>query len=88
MQGNYATPTTAQTVSVTFNAAQGAGDLNVVVVGWNDTTARITNVTDSKGNAYALAVGPTQRSGVVSQAIYYAANIAAAQNTNVTIHFM
>jgi hypothetical protein len=25
-------------VTVTYTAAQGAGDLNVVIVGWNDTT--------------------------------------------------
>ncbi len=42
VQGNYATPQTDQTtVTVTFTAAQAAGDLNVVVVGWNDTTATV-----------------------------------------------
>ncbi len=38
----------------------------------------ITSVTDTKGNAYALAVGPTLLSGSLSQSIYYAKNIAAA----------
>ena len=79
VQGNYATPQTPQTtVNVTFNGAQVAGDLNVVVVGWNDSTATVSSVTDSKGNAYTLAVGPTVVSGVLSQSIYYAKNIAAA----------
>src|SRR5260370_20902498 len=36
VQGNYATPQTAQTkVTVTYKASQTAGDLNVVIVGWN-----------------------------------------------------
>src|SRR6516164_4691786 len=90
VQGNYATPQTPQTrVSVTFTAAQTAGDLNVVVVGWNDSTAAVNSVTDSKGNSYALAVGPTVVSGTLSQSIYYAKNIAAAAaGTNtVTVTF-
>src|SRR6266699_2026123 len=79
VQGNYATPQTAQTtVNVTFTAAQAAGDLNVVVVGWNDTTATVSSVTDKSGNAYTLAVGPTAFTGIVSQSIYYAKNIQSA----------
>jgi hypothetical protein len=35
-------------------------------------------VTDTKGNTYTLAVGPTLQSGALSQSIYYAKNIAAA----------
>ena len=74
---------------VTFASAQTAGNLNVVVVGWNDTIATVSSVTDSKGNVYTLAVGPTVLSGKLSQAIYYAKNIqAAAANTNtVTVQF-
>ncbi len=79
VQGNYATPQTSQTsVPVKFNVAQSAGDLNVVAVGWNDSTATVSAVTDTTGNAYTLAVGPTIISGVASQSIYYAKNIAAA----------
>src|SRR5262249_52631908 len=79
VQGNYATPQAAQsTVSVTFTAAQVAGDLNVVTVGWNDSTAIVNTVTDAKGNIYTRAVGPTIVSGTLSQSIYYAKNIAAA----------
>ena len=79
VQGNYATPQTSQTsVPVKFNAAQTLGDLNVVVVGWNDTTAAVSSVVDSSGNTYALAVGPTSISGTLSQSIYYAKKIAAA----------
>jgi Putative Ig domain len=79
VQVNYATPQTPQTkVTVAYLQAQTAGNLNVVVVGWSDVTAKINSVTDSKGNAYALAVGPTIQSGTATQAIYYAKNIAAA----------
>jgi hypothetical protein len=84
-----ATPQTPQsTVTATYPAAQTAGNLNVVIVGWNDSTAIVTSVTDTKGNAYSLAVGPTSNSGHV-QSIYYAPNIAGAvANGNaVTITF-
>jgi hypothetical protein len=79
IQGNYSTPQTAQsTVTVPFNSAQSAGDLNVVVVGWNDATTSVSSVTDSSGNTYTLAVGPTTSSAPLSQSIYYAKNIASA----------
>ena len=79
IQGNYATPqSTLTSVPVTFTGAQTAGDLNVVIVGWAGTNAQITSVTDTKGNTYQLAVGPTLLSGVAAQSIYYAKNIAAA----------
>src|SRR5260370_1078201 len=72
MQSNSATPQTPQTsVTITYTAAQTAGDLNVVVVGWNDTTAKVSSVVDSKGNTYALAAAPVAQTGVASQAIYY-----------------
>jgi len=90
VQGNYATPQAAQaSVAVRYNAAQRQGDLNVVVVGWNNSTATVSSVTDSSGNVYARAVGPTVISGVASQSIYYAASIAgAAANANtVTVAF-
>lgn len=79
VQANYATPQSAQTtVSVRFTAAQLGGDLNVIVVGWNDSVATVQSVTDSTGNSYSLAVGPTVQPGYASQSIYYAKNIAAA----------
>ena len=79
VQQSHAVPQKPRaTVTVTFTAAQGTGDLNVVVVGWNDTTARVGSVTDAMGNAYQLAIGPTQIAGALSQSIYYAKNIAAS----------
>jgi fibronectin type 3 domain-containing protein len=90
VQVNSATPQTPQsTVTVTYANAQASGDLNVVVVGWGDTTATVSSVTDSKGNAYQLAVGPTKYTGVATQSIYYAANIggAAAGANTVSVKF-
>src|SRR6266850_2154329 len=90
VQSNYATPQTPQTtVNVTFTAAQAAGNLNVVVVGWNDSTATVNTVTDRSGNVYVRAVGPTVLSGALSQSIYYAKNIlsAAAGANIVTVTF-
>jgi hypothetical protein len=73
------------TVPVTFAKAQAAGNLNVVVVGWNDTNASVTSVTDSKGNVYTRAVRSDHVAGTLSQSIYYAKNIvAAAAGTNVS----
>src|SRR5229473_3316103 len=90
VQGNYADPQTPQTtVNVTFTAAQAAGDLNVVVVGWNDATATVSTVGDNSGNIYTRAVGPTVLSPSLSQSIYYAQNIkaAAAGANTVTVTF-
>ena len=90
VQGGSVTPQSPQSaVSVTYTSAQAAGDLNVVVVGWNDTTATVSSVTDAKGNVYTLAVGPTQFSGQLTQSIYYARGIVAAgASTNiVTVRF-
>ena len=63
-------------------------------MGWNDSTATVTSVTDTKGNVYTLAVGPTVQPGPaggggLSQAIYYAKNItgAAASGNAVTAQF-
>jgi hypothetical protein len=90
VQVNSATPQSVLTpVKVAYSGAQTAGDLNVVVVGWNDSTAQISSVTDSKNNTYFLAVGPTIQSGTATQAIYYAMNIAAATagSNTVTVTF-
>jgi hypothetical protein len=90
VQKNYAVPSTPQSaVSANFIQAQNAGDVNVVVIGWNDTTASVTSVTDTMANTYAVAAGPTVQSGIQSQLIYYAKNISASQaNFNaVTVHF-
>ena len=90
VQMNFAVPQTPQTsVAVTYTKAQKVNDLNVVVVGWNDSTAQISSVADAAGNTYSLAVGPTVQTGTATQAIYYAENIvsAAANANTVTVTF-
>ena len=61
-QTNNAVPQTPQTtVNVTFTAAQSAGGLNVVAVGWYDTTSQVLSVTDNRGNNYQRAQVPPPR---------------------------
>ncbi|MGH9545877.1 MAG: galactose oxidase-like domain-containing protein, partial [Terriglobales bacterium] len=82
-------PSTVQSsnssVAVSFPSAQVAGDLNVVAVGWGDTSSAVSSVSDSRGNVYTRAVGPATTTGL-SQSLYYAKNIAAGSNT-VTVTF-
>ena len=92
VQTNSVTPApSATSMSVPFTAAQSAGNLNIVVVGWNDITHSVVSVTDSKSNIYVPAVGPTLNSagGGLGQTIYYAKNIpaAAAGANTVTVTF-
>ena len=82
-------PPPGTTVIVRYAGAQTPGHLNVVVVGWRDATAVVQSVTDSNGNVYQLAVGPTISPAVGTQAVYYAAGILAGPpgGTVVTVTF-
>ena len=89
VQINSATPQTNQsTVTLPYTKTQGAGDLNVVAIGFNNATSTITSVTDSAGNVYQVAA-PLKAGSGMSQAIYYAKNIkASAAGANaVTVQF-
>jgi len=85
VQVQSSTPTSATSVAVPYSYAQAAGDLNVVVVGWNDTVSTISSVTDSAGNVYHPAAAMLRGTGL-SQAIYYATKIVGGANT-VTVTF-
>jgi hypothetical protein len=86
VQQNYATPQTPQSqVSTAYVSTQTAGNANLLAIGWNDTTATLTNVSDSAGNSYQVAVD-TFRGNGMSQAIYYATGINGGNNT-VTVKF-
>jgi hypothetical protein len=89
VQAAYGDPHTATSIPVRYSGAQTGGNLNVVVVGWNDTIAQVSSVKDSAGNAYQLAVGPTKlaAAGGLNQSIYYAKNIAASGANTVTVTF-
>jgi IPT/TIG domain-containing protein len=81
-----ATPqTTTAAVTAAFSKSEAAGNLNVVVVGWDDTTTTVQSVVDSRGNLYRLAIGPTSGTGR-RQSIYYAPGIAGGATT-VTVTF-
>ena len=72
-------------VAVSYLIPQTAGNLNVVVVGWGDTTSSISSITDTQGNTYTPAVGPTSTTGL-QQSIYYAKNTIGGSN-KVTVTF-
>ena len=85
MQVNSATSKSASSLAAAYPSAQTAGNLNIVVVGWNDTTSAVSTITDSRGNTYVRAIGPTAGTAL-TQSIYYAKNIVAGSNT-VTVTF-
>lgn len=86
VQVNAATPQSpASSVSVAYTNQQIAGDLNIVVVGWNDSISQVSAVTDSHGNTYSLAIGPTTGTAL-RQSIYYTKNAITGSNT-VTVKF-
>jgi hypothetical protein len=50
VQGAYQVPLSPQTtVAVSYPAAQTAGNLSVVIVGWNDSVNSVSSVTNSRG---------------------------------------
>ena len=86
VQVNAATPQTASaSVPIVYPVPQTAGNLNIVVVGWNDTTSTVSSVKDAHLNNYVEA-GTTVTGTGLSQAIFYAKNIAGGSNT-VTVAF-
>jgi glucose/arabinose dehydrogenase/PKD repeat protein len=89
VQVNASTPQSPQSsVITTYNQAQSSGNLNVVVVGWNEAVGNVVSVSDSAGHVYQPAVA-THRGTGLSQAIYYAKNIAGsgAGANRVTVTF-
>lgn len=89
VQQSYATPQTPQSlVSATYPGAQTAGNTNILAIGWNDMTANVVSVVDSAGNVYQPALATYRGSGM-SQAVYFASNVAAssAGANEVTVTF-
>src|SRR5271165_5081413 len=76
-------------VPVPMPNPQGAGDLNVVIIGWNDVFSQVASVSDTEGNTYLPALLPTTDGVSLSQVIYYAKNIKGDTTTNnqVTVTF-
>jgi hypothetical protein len=74
----------SSSANVTFTQPQTAGNLNIAVVAWGDTGRTVASLTDTAGNSYALAIGPTIND-CVAQSIYFAPNIAGATTNTVTV---
>jgi hypothetical protein len=47
VQGTSANSSSSGSLSKAYASAQAAGDLNVVIVSWNDGTSTVSSVTDS-----------------------------------------
>ena len=58
-----------------------------MIVGTNDSTSKITSVTDTAGNVYTGAIGPTlvTVNGEESQSIYYAKNVIVPKTGTNTV---
>jgi chitodextrinase len=85
-QANSSAPqTTTSSVTATFLGAQTAGDTNVVAIGWRTPSANVQSVTDTRGNVYVLAVGPTVLQGLGAHALYYSSGISAAASGGNTV---
>jgi YD repeat-containing protein len=78
VQANYNQHECLNCVALAYPLAQTVGNLNVVIVSWGDSTSTVTGVTDTAGNTYSLAVGPTVLAGNLSQSIYYSRNLFAS----------
>jgi hypothetical protein len=90
VQGAFSNPQgSVASATATFAGAQSSGNLNIVVIGWNDTTATVRSVSDGKGNLYMLAAGPLLLNGTATQSIYYAPSIVGggAGATTVRVSF-
>jgi len=57
VQSGLANPQSSVSTVQVGLGAQTAGNLNVVVIGWNNNTVNVTSISDSKGNFYAVAPG-------------------------------
>jgi hypothetical protein len=86
VQGNTHEFTSTSTLALAYQNSQIAGDLNVVIVGWHGSANSISSVSDSKGNVYSLAIGPTRGTNL-SQSIYYAKNIKGGASNRVTVKY-
>jgi hypothetical protein len=67
-----------------------SGNLIAVWIWYNSSTQKVSSMTDTAGNTYALAVGPTTGTGGMAgwrQELWYAKNVIGGTNLNVTATF-
>jgi hypothetical protein len=70
---NYTT--SGRILPITFTGTSTSGNLIVVSTDWANQALGITSITDSKGNAYLVAAGPTTVGATAKGVTYYARNI-------------
>ncbi|MHB8417261.1 MAG: hypothetical protein ACYDCL_04235 [Myxococcales bacterium] len=78
--GNAGYPPAAPSLTLTLPSASGAGNLIVVSVGWGGSVGSLS-VSDSQGNQYASAVGPTSWSSGWEGQVFYAPGVKAGVDT-------
>jgi chitodextrinase len=77
-------------VTNAFSAPTTTGDTIIVWAWYNSSTQSVTGMSDTAGDAYALAVGPTTGPGALGgwrQEIWYARNITGRTAVTVTATF-
>ena len=80
LQRRFGRITAGASVSATFKRANRAGNLIVAHVVWDNAGA--VTLTDSRGNRYVGAAGPTQAAGDPgSSQVFYARDVGAGTNT-------
>jgi len=71
---NYTT--SGRILPISFTSSSTTGNLIMVSFDWSNQALSVSSVTDSKGNAYAVAAGPTNSGANARGVTYYAFNIA------------
>jgi hypothetical protein len=75
----------ANAIKLVYPGAEQLGDFNLVVASWGSSSGSVQSISDTANNTYT-PIGNQFSSGNVTMAIYYAANIAAGNDT-VTVQF-
>ena len=80
VQKKFSQVTAGTSMSLAFPKDNAAGDMIVAYVVWDNSGA--VSVTDSRGNSYASAVGPTPSSdGTFRAEVFYAPGVLGGENT-------
>jgi len=90
LRENHVTSINSNVSTPGFSSSTQTGDTNIVWVWYNSTSQSVSSVTDSAGNTYQKAVGPTTGTGGMSgwqQEVWYASNITGSSNLVVTANF-
>ena len=73
-----------------FSASTTTGDTIIVRAWYNSNTQSVTGMSDTAGDTYSLAVGPTTGTGMLAgwrQEIWYAKNVTGRTGVTVTASF-